>query len=94
MRKNKKLPETRLSVRLKGPLAAFANRRVESHMYESHSEYVRDLIRRDMAGEEEYDLREGLIKGYADVAAGRFTSMTNDEIFDEAMREVRDEGYQ
>lgn len=93
MGKENNLPETRLSVRLKGPLAAFANRRVETHLYESHSEYVRDLIRRDMAHEEEYDLREGLVRGYADIAAGRFTTMTNDEIFDEAMQELREEGY-
>lgn len=43
--------ETRISVRLSGPLADHANRRVDSALYSTHSEYIRDLIRRDMQGE-------------------------------------------
>ena len=41
-------PETRLSVRLAGPLADHVNRQVSSALYSSHSEYIRDLVRRDM----------------------------------------------
>ena len=40
--------ETRLSVRLQGPLADHADRQVESALYKSHSEYIRDLVRRDL----------------------------------------------
>jgi predicted nucleotidyltransferase len=40
--------ETRLSVRLQGPLAEHADRQVESALYKSHSEYIRDLVRRDL----------------------------------------------
>ncbi|MGB0720514.1 MAG: ribbon-helix-helix domain-containing protein [Bdellovibrionales bacterium] len=86
-------PETRLSVRLKGPLAAHADRRVSSALYESHSEYIRDLVRKDMLDDQGYDLREGIIQGYADLAAGRFSNKTNDEIFDEAMKAYEDYAY-
>lgn len=85
--------ETRLSVRLKGPLAYHADQKVSSNLYESHSEYIRDLIRRDIAESDQYDLREGIIQGYADIAAGRFSDKSNDEIFAQAMQELRDEGY-
>lgn len=40
--------ETRLSVRLAGPLAEHVNRQISSALYSSHSEYIRDLVRRDM----------------------------------------------
>lgn len=86
--------ETRLSVRLKGPLAAHVDKQVTTLLYESHSEYVRDLIRRDMLRDEEYDLREGIIQGYADIAAGRYKeNISHEDIFEQAVRELHDEGY-
>ena len=48
MTKIEDVAETRLSVRLKGVLAEHANQQIESSLYESHSEYIRDLIRKDM----------------------------------------------
>lgn len=48
MGKIEDVAETRLSVRLKGVLAEHANRQIESSLYESHSEYIRDLVRKDM----------------------------------------------
>lgn len=48
MGKLKKVAETRLSVRLKGILAEHANLQIENSLYESHSEYIRDLVRKDM----------------------------------------------
>jgi Arc/MetJ-type ribon-helix-helix transcriptional regulator len=78
-------PETRLSVRLSGPLAEHANRQVETELYSSHSEYIRDLIRRDMVEEKEasvtvYGAHQGgdeelvasIRRGLADVVAGRY----------------------
>nr|VFJ68721.1 MAG: antitoxin ParD1/3/4 [Candidatus Kentron sp. DK] len=87
-------PETRLSVRLKGPLAAHVDRQIETALYESHSEYIRDLVRRDMLSADEYDVRQGIIEGYADIASGRFTdSLSHEQIFQRAVEELREEGY-
>jgi len=51
------VPETRLSVRLKGALAAHTNQQIET-LYESHSEYIRDLIRKDMLAKSHEDSQE------------------------------------
>lgn len=86
-------PTKRLSVRLSGPLAAHVERQISNHLYESDSEYIRDLVRKDMLGNDEYDVREGIIEGYANIAEGRFSNKSNDQIFAEAMQEAKDEGY-
>lgn len=87
------IPEARFSVQLKGALAAHVNRRMETALHESHDEYIRDLIRRDMWDADNYDLREGMIEGYADVSAGRFTEdLSHEEIFAEALEALRSEG--
>lgn len=71
-------PETRLSVRLAGPLAAHVNRQVESALYNSHSEYIRDLVRRDMAAagehatDEDRELEASLMRGLSDLEHGRY----------------------
>jgi hypothetical protein len=46
-----------------------------------------------MLGNDEYDVREGIIEGYANIAEGRFSNKSNDQIFAEAMQEAKDEGY-
>ena len=87
------ISETRLSVRLKGPLAVHADKQVNSALYESHSEYVRDLIRRDMSGRD-YDLREAILQGYGDVGAGRYSEdLSHDDIMNQAVRELQNEGH-
>lgn len=46
--------ETRLNVRVKGPLALHVQQRIgDNGLYENPSEYIRDLIRHDMLQEEE-----------------------------------------
>jgi antitoxin ParD1/3/4 len=41
---------TRINARISGPLAAFVEKMVgPDGLYETPSEYIRDLIRRDMA---------------------------------------------
>lgn len=59
--------ETRLNVRLSGPLADHVNRQVDSALYSSHSEYIRDLIRRDL----EAEMRANIRSAEEDIAAGR-----------------------
>ena len=41
-------------------------------LYENQSEYIRDLIRHDMADQVPYDPAAGLLEGYAQLAAGNF----------------------
>ncbi len=95
--RSKKDPEIRLSVRLKGPLAQHADRQVESHLFESHSEYIRALVRRDMQmtkepGEEE--LRQKIINGYRQLAKGEYQEVSNESLFERAVQELRHEGYE
>lgn len=68
-------PETRLNVRLAGPLADHVNRRVETALYNTHSEYIRDLVRRDM----EAEIRASIQSAEEDIAAGRFTPLGTKE---------------
>ena len=87
-------PETHLNILLKGPLAAHVDKKIASSQYDSHSDYVRDLIRRDMYRDDTYDLREGIIEGYADIAEGRYTDyISHEELFEKAVQELREEGY-
>lgn len=40
--------------------------------YETPSEYIRDLIRRDMEKYEMYEAKESIINGYKDIVQGKF----------------------
>ena len=66
--------EARINVRVKGPMAAHLESVIGPNgLYENQSEYIRDLIRRDMADQAPYDLEAGLLEGYAQLlAAGNF----------------------
>ena len=62
---------TRINARLSGPLAAFVERMVgASGLYETPSEYVRDLIRRDMETRDVRLDQEAILAGYRDLADG------------------------
>jgi len=62
----------RINARLSQPLAEFVERMVgKAGLYETPSEYVRDLIRRDMERREGQSVQDGILAGYRDVAAGR-----------------------
>lgn len=86
----------RINARLSQPLAEFVSRMVgESGLYETPSEYVRDLIRRDMEKREGQFLQEAIVAGYRDVAAGRTFASTGDFKSDMAMLDRKEaEGWQ
>ena len=69
----------RLNARLSRPLAEFVHRMVgEAGLYETPSEYVRDLIRRDMERRDGQFVQDAILAGYRDLAAGRiFASSGN-----------------
>lgn len=67
----------RINARLSQPLAEFVGRMVgESGLYETPSEYIRDLIRRDMERREGQQVQEAILNGYRDLAAGRLFEST------------------
>lgn len=86
----------RINARLSQPLAEFVSRMVgESGLYETPSEYVRDLIRRDMEKREGQFLHEAIVAGYHDLAAGRTFASTGDFKSDMAMLDSKEaEGWQ
>lgn len=46
--------------------------------YETPSEYIRSLIRRDMEESDIYQTRESIREGYRDLATGRYFKSTGD----------------
>jgi len=70
---------TRINARLSGPLAAFVDRMVsKAGLYETPSEYVRDLIRRDMETREGRLDRESILAGYRDLSSGAVMASSGD----------------
>lgn len=72
---------TRINARLSAPLASFVEAMVGPNgLYETPSEYIRDLIRRDMERREGQSERDSIIAGYRDWAEGKtFVSTGNFE---------------
>ena len=69
----------RINARLSQPLAAFVSRMVgEDGLYETPSEYVRDLIRRDMERRDGQMVQDAILTGYRDLAAGRVFASRGD----------------
>jgi antitoxin ParD1/3/4 len=69
----------RINARLSQPLAAFVDRMVgQTGLYETPSEYVRDLIRRDMERREGQFVKDAILAGYQDLAAGRVIESSGD----------------
>lgn len=76
----------RINARLSQPLADFVAQMVgEDGLYETPSEYVRDLIRRDMERREGQKMQDAILTGYRDLAAGRVLASTGDFKADMAM---------
>lgn len=76
----------RINARLSQPLAEFVGRMVgETGLYETPSEYVRDLIRRDMERREGHMVQEAILEGYRDLAAERLLPSSGDFKTDMAM---------
>lgn len=79
---------TRINARLSGPLAAFVERMVGSQgLYETPSEYIRDLIRRDMERRANPE-QDAILEGYRDLASGAVFASSGD--FDQDMKTLRD----
>ena len=69
----------RINARLSGALSEFVSRMVgEAGLYETPSEYVRDLIRRDMERREGQLAQESILAGYRDMATGRTFESSGD----------------
>lgn len=76
----------RINARLSQPLAEFVGRMVgETGLYETPSEYVRDLIRRDMERRDGQMVKDAILTGYRDLAEGRFFVSSGDFKADMAM---------
>lgn len=68
-----------INTRLSRPLADFVAGMVgEAGLYETPSEYIRDLIRRDMEQREGHTVREAILTGYRDLAEGAVFASTGD----------------
>ena len=81
----------RINARLSKPLAEFVGRMVgEAGLYETPSEYVRDLIRRDMERRESGMVQDAILAGYRDLAAGRVLASSGDFKTDMAMLERKE----
>jgi Arc/MetJ-type ribon-helix-helix transcriptional regulator len=87
--------ETRLNVRVKGLLADHVNRLVGPlGLYDNQSEYLRDLIRQDMYKRDDDDLRREIQASYSQLSKGDFREISAQALFDDAMKELEDEGYE
>ena len=76
----------RINARLSQPLADFVDRMVgEAGLYETPSEYVRDLIRRDMERRDGQMVKDAILTGYRDLAEGRVFVSSGDFKADMAM---------
>lgn len=68
----------RINARLPEPLAAHVARIVgPKGFYETPSEYIRELIRRDMENES-YRIYNEIIQGWQDIAKGRYFAGSGD----------------
>ena len=67
----------RINSRLPKPLAEHVKRMVGSDgCYETPSEYIRDLIRRDMKTSDSEYARKSILDGYRDLAASNYFKST------------------
>ena len=70
---------TRINARLSLPLAEFVERMVgDTGLYETPSEYIRDLIRRDMERRGGSVAQAAILEGYRDLAAGAVFESSGD----------------
>lgn len=86
----------RINARLSQPLSDFVDRMVgEDGLYETPSEYVRDLIRRDMERREGQWFQDAILAGYRDLAAGQVFASAGDFAADMKLLERKEaEGWQ
>jgi antitoxin ParD1/3/4 len=83
--------EIRINVRVRGPLAEHVQNLIgPAGLYESQSEYIRALIRRDMERRASAadDMTASILRSHEDILAGRTIESTGDfykdkKLFDE-----------
>lgn len=67
----------------------------EEGLYETSSEYVRDLIRRDMERRDGKFVQDAILSGYRDLAAGRVFASSGDFKTDMAVLDRKEaDGWQ
>ena len=82
------MQSSRINARLPEPLASFVGRMVGNKgFYETPSEYVRDLIRRDMEHREDLLDQETILVGYRDYASGAV--MASSGSFEKDMKKLK-----
>jgi antitoxin ParD1/3/4 len=86
----------RINARLSQPLAEFVDRMVgDTGLYETPSEYVRDLIRRDMERRDGQIVKGAILTGYRDLAEGRVLVSSGDFKADMVMLDRKEvDGWQ
>lgn len=63
----------RVNVRLPEPLAEHLSRVIgPKGFYETPSEYIRSLIRRDMERSDVYQIQQGILSGFRDISKGKY----------------------
>lgn len=67
----------RINARLPASLAEHVDKMIGA-FYETPSEYIRDLIRRDMEKVKLYQAKEQLLEGYKDASQGRVFKSSGD----------------
>lgn len=84
-----------MNARLSKPLAEHVNRMVGSNgLFETPSEYVRSLIRRDMESDSS-QIYSAITEGFEDINEGRFFKSTGDWKKDkEIFKQKEAEGWQ
>ncbi len=85
----------RINARLSEPLAEHVARVVGAKgFFETPSEYIRDLIRRDMQSET-YKVYQEITEGWRDIAEGRHFESSGDFKTDmKALKKKQDNGWQ
>jgi antitoxin ParD1/3/4 len=85
------MASTRINARLSHPLAQFVQQMVgPMGLYETPSEYIRDLIRRDMEQHQSRIVSEAILDGYRDLAEGAYFTSTGDFEQDMAVLEQKE----
>ena len=67
-----------MNVSLPDPMRDYVQNRIDTGQYASVSDYVRDLIRRDMERRDGQFVQDAILAGYRDLAAGRVFASSGD----------------
>jgi len=84
-----------MNVSLPEPMRDYVQNRIDSGQYASVSDYVRDLIRRDMERRDGQFVQDAILVGYRDLAAGRVFASSGDFKTDMAVLDRKEaDGWQ